>query len=326
MTNNQIGVPLTLARLPLNTDYAVIEMGMNHTGEMKELSDFVRPHITLITMIGSAHREFFKSEAEIAAAKAEIFIYQDKGGTAVLNKESPFFSYLFEQAQINKMRRIVSFGQSADADFKLIDCQIRDHKTHVKMMWHGLIYTYELGFVGRHFVLNALGVLAVVDAAGASVEQALQVLPNVHPVDGRGAISLGYLPTGDKMTLIDDAYNANPSSVTASICSLGTYQVGRRIAVLGDMLELGKEGIFLHQNLATVLIENKIDKVYTVGSLMKYLYDVLPVTMQGAHTQEAPEMIPILLRELQAGDVVLVKASKGIKLPQIVKALKGEKN
>lgn len=322
--NNQIGVPLTLARLPLSTEYAIIEMGMNHTGEMESLSDLVRPDITLITMIGSAHRAFFKSEAEIAAAKAEIFVYQDKGGVAVLNKESPFFLYLVGQAQRHKVRRIVSFGQEKGADFQLINFEIKGDKTRIDVDWHGSFYTYEIGFIGRHFVLNSLGVLAVVDSAGASVEQAMHTLSQVHPVAGRGETSQVILDENRTITLIDDAYNANPSSMQASIQTLGLHQGGRRIAVLGDMLELGSEEVKMHQNLVSVLIENQINQVYTVGPLMRALYEVLPEALKGAHAQEAASILPILLKELRAGDTVLVKASNGLKLSRLISALKGE--
>lgn len=322
--NNQIGVPLTLARLPLSAEYAIIEMGMNHTGEMEELSDLVRPNVTMITMIGAAHREFFKSDAEIAAAKAEIFVWQDKGGVAILNKESPFFLYLMGQAHLNKIKRVVSFGEAIGADFKLLGCVVSAGKTQVDMEWHGSVYSYELGFSGRHFALNSLGVLAIVDAVGASVEQAMGTLAEVRPVQGRGASFEVRLSEGRLVTIIDDAYNANPSSVEASIHSLGVYQKGRRIAVLGDMLELGEEGLAMHQALAPVLIENKIDKVYTVGSLMKSLYDILPPSMQGGYTDTASEMLPLLLQKVQSEDTVLIKASKGTKLSQIITAFKGE--
>lgn len=322
--NNQIGVPLMLAKLPPSTEYAIIEMGMNHTGEMEALSDLVRPNITLITMIGSAHREFFKDEIDIAAAKAEIYTYQDKNGISVLNMESPFFNFLAEQVWQNKIHRIISFGQKKEADFQLVDFQTNRDKTRVKISWHGSVYTYELGFIGRHFVLDSLGVLAVVDAVGASVEQAMLTLINAKPASGRGSIQRITFNDNRNVTLIDDTYNANPSSMRASIQTLGLHNEGRRVAVLGDMLELGEESSSMHRALVSVLIENQIDKVYTVGPLMSSLFDVLPAALRGAKTSNSIEMSAILLAQLQPEDVVLIKGSNGMKLSKIISAFKGE--
>ena len=322
--NNQIGVPLMLARMPLNTEYAVIEMGMNHFGEMAFLSEIVRPNHTLITTIGGAHREYFKSDDDIAVAKGEIYEYADQSGTAVLNKEIPQFHYLLGEAQKAGIRRVVTFGERHGADFELTDCTVDSDKTIVRFKWNGLNYTFCLCFAGRHFALDALGVLAMVDAVGASVEQAMRTIETVTPLAGRGKTSALTLPNGQKITLIDDSYNANPKSVSASLDTLGAYRTERRIAVLGDMLELGEFTREAHIGLQADIERNQIDKVYAVGLEMKNLYDVLPVEKQGFWTQTATEMIPVLMKELQTGDVVLVKASNGMGMKKIVSALKGD--
>ncbi len=322
--NNQIGVPLMLARMPLDTEYAILEMGMNHFGEMAFLSELVRPNHTLITMTGGAHREYFKSDDDIAVAKGEIYEYADKSGTAVLNGESPQYPYLRVEAQRNKIRHIVTFGGDWDADFELTDCVVTAGKTNINMRWHGMGYSYSIGFSGRHFAMNSLGVLALVDAVGASVEQAMKALETAQPLLGRGAAYDITLQKGDVITVIDDAYNANPKSMAASINTLGVYQNGRRIAVLGDMRELGDKAVAYHQGLASVIAQNNIHKVYAVGPLMKTLYDVLPVEQRGGWTETATEMCSLLERELQTHDVVLVKASNGMGLKKIIGFLKGE--
>ncbi len=323
--NNQIGVPLMLARMPLDTEYAILEMGMNHFGEMAFLSELVRPNHTLITMTGAAHREYFKSDDDIAVAKGEIYEYADKKGTAVLNGESPQYSYLRAEAGRNDIRRVVTFGAGWDCDFELTDCIVTAGQTTVHLRWHGMDYSYTIGFSGRHFAMNSLGVLALVDAAGASVEQAMKALENTQPLKGRGAAYEITLPKGEIITVIDDAYNANPKSMEASINTLGVYQKARRVAVLGDMRELGDEAVAYHQGLAEVIEKNEIDKVYAIGPLMKTLYDVLPDERQGAWTPTATEMCPVLEKELKSHDVVLVKASNGMGLKKIIGFLKGEK-
>ncbi len=323
--NNQIGVPLMLSQMPLDTEYAVIEMGMNHFGEMAFLSELVRPNHTLITMTGAAHRAYFKSDEDIAVAKGEIFEYADKLGTAVLNRQSPQFDYLSAEARRCGIRHVVTFGEQKEADFELISCFVEPTKTVVNMRWHGTNYHYEIGFAGRHFAFNSLAVLAMVDAVGASVDLALKTLADTKPVQGRGLPSDITLPNGEHITLIDDAYNANPKSVEASLNTLGAYQHHRRIAVLGDMLELGEYGAVYHRDLFKAIEMNQIDVVFCVGTLMQNLYDVLPSEKQGGYAVSVEDIIPQLTSVLRQGDVVLVKASNSMNLKKVVTVLKGEK-
>lgn len=321
--NNQLGVPLVLVNLSKKTEYAVIEMGMNHFGEMSCLSDLVRPHHTVITMIGGAHRAYFKSDIEIAKAKSEIYEFADADGTAIINAESLCSSYLIEAARKRGIRHIVLFGSKPGADFKLIKCEVDSQKTTVTVRWLGTEYTYDLHFVGRHFALDSLAVLAAVDAVGASVEKAMKDIQKAYPVAGRGAVE-EITVEGRGILLIDDTYNANPISMAASIQTLGAYQNTRRIAVLGDMLELGEMSAVFHKNLTKVLIENKIDKIFTVGSEMLSLFLALPPEMQGGSALKAEEIIPVLKKELQTGDTVLVKASNSMGLKKIIDSLKGK--
>lgn len=317
--NNEWGVPLTLARLPKDADYAVIEMGMNHAGELTRLSQLVEPKIVLITMIGSAHREFFKSEEEIAAAKSEIFSHMMPDGTAVLNADSPFFDFLKQKADSYGVHSILSFGQNSQADSRLIDMQTQAGRTIVQANVSGTLLTFTMNLCGLHFVQNALGVLAVVTAVQGDLSKAADGLSGMSAVKGRGAF-IQTVYHGKALTVIDDAYNANPSSMAASLSVLGT-QPGRKIAVLGDMLELGEFAETLHTNLADNLLEIQVDKVYAVGEMMKKLYEKLPQNRQGAWAEKASDILPALEKELQSGDTVLVKASNGIKLYEIVKVL-----
>ncbi len=317
--NNEWGVPLTLARMPEETDFAVIEMGMNHPGELTRLSALVEPNVAFITMIGSAHREFFKSEEDIATTKSEIFSHLLPGGTAVLNADSPFYDFLKQKAAQNGISTILSFGQNEKADSRLIKTDSINGRTTVHADVCGTCIQFSMNLTGLHFIQNALGVLAVVSALGKDLEKAVQGLSNMSAVKGRGAFVKSTF-NGKAITVIDDAYNANPSSMAASIAVLGTCE-GRKIAVLGDMLELGEFSETLHTNLVDNLLAIHVDKVYAVGSMMKKLYDKLPTDAQGAWTEKAVDLLPLLAKGLQSGDTVLVKASNGIKLYEIVKEL-----
>lgn len=319
--NNHIGVPLTLARMPIQTQYAIIEMGMNHAGELMYLSDLVRPNISLITMIGMAHRGAFKTDEEIALAKAEIFSFQSTDGTAVLNKNDVFYSFLADKAVAANIKHILSFGSEERADFQLISETVINGKTHVVARIHGETVSYELSFIGTHFVLNSLAVLAVVDAVGASVVQALTDLSEARPLAGRGAMHVVQLKNNQQIQLIDDAYNANPSSMCASIKTLGLIQAKRRIAVLGDMLELGDISEKAHLDLKKVLEESHIDLLYVTGPLMTRLFETLPMEMRGKAVNNPEQLIPILETELRTGDVVLVKSSHGSGLERVSKGL-----
>ena len=322
--NNQLGVPLTLTNMPLEVQYAVIEMGMSHAGELTELSDLVRPDMTLITMVGPAHFASFKDEAEIAAAKAEIFRYQNRYGTAVLNRDNSFYQFFADEATKQGIKNITSFGVNQKADFILKDEILENDLTHVLADFHGTVLSYTLNFVGHHFVMNSLAVLAMVDAVGASVMQAVKSLERVFPVAGRGAL-IPVSMKGKKFFLIDDAYNANPSSVKASLNSLGMRQIsGRKIAVLGDMLELGPQSTQMHLDLKKDIMDNQIDKVYATGQNMETLYQALPVQKQGAFEKTPRALLERLRTDIEAGDIVLVKASNGSGLKVIVDGLLGK--
>lgn len=320
--NNQLGVPLTLVQMPRETQFAIIEMGMNHFGELMYLSDLVRPQVSVITTVGAAHRAYFKSDADIATAKSEIFEFQDINGTALLNKENPFFDQVAAAAHQHGIKHVISFGERGDI-FAVCE-RICGDKTFVEACVRGQNVTYNLNYLGHHFVLDSLAVLGAVEAAGASVPAAASVLETVFPMSGRGAKEIITLPDGEEVVLIDDAYNANPASMKASLKTLGLMPcAGRRIAVLGDMLELGETALDIHLDLRQTLLTQQIDQVFVTGELMGALFKTLPTALQGAAVSSAGDLIPILKRELRPNDVVLVKASHGSGLTAVVQGLKG---
>ncbi len=317
--NNELGVPITLASLPVDAKYAIIEMGMNHQGEISKLTQLVKPDVSIITMIGTAHQEFFKSPRDIALAKAEIFEGQKPGSITILNKNSVYFDLLEEKAKERNLK-VISFGETNTADIYLKKCEISD-VCHIDMNYKNQDYSYKINFLGKHFAMNSLAVLAAVDAVHIHVFEVLDHIQKTNPIKGRGLMKKISLKVGDTITLIDDCYNANPSSMQASLSVLGSQMGGRRIAVLGQMMELGDNAPQMHKDLLNFIIENKVDKVYTVGPLMKYLYDVLPSSLTGKHVDRVEELIDILPSKLMGNDIVLVKGSNSVGLNKLVNKL-----
>ena len=321
--NNQIGVPLTLVTMPADTRFAVVEMGMNHTGELMHLSKIVRPDISIITSIGAAHREFFKTEEDVARAKSEIFDYQNRQGTAVLNQNCRFYDFLKQAALGQGVQHILSFGDNPEADSVLESVEPDADGMRVRAVVCKKPVDFHMNFYGRHFAEDALGVLTVVAAVGGDVGQAVQSLEQVKPAVGRGA-ELSLTVQGKKIRVIDDAYNANPSSMKASLLSLGLRTGGRKVAVLGDMLELGDLGPEMHADLMPAVTAAGVDRVYTVGPLMENLWNLVPESQRGKAVRTAGELIPVLKADLCDGDIILIKASHGTGLNAIIQALKGE--
>ena len=322
--NNHIGAPLSLARLPLGAAYGVFELGMNHPGEIAPLSQLVRPHTALITTIAAVHTEFFTDLDAVADAKAEIFEGLEPGGTAVLNRDNEYFDHLAVAARSAGAGRIVSFGESPGADARLLAWQPSDTGGTVTAAIDGGEIHYEIAFSGRHWALNSVAVLACVHAAGAPLEQAARALGKVAPVAGRGVRHR--IPIqGGSYELIDESYNASPAAVRAAIATLAetapSTPCGRRIAVLGDMLELGGDAARWHADLTLDLDAAGIDLVYTAGSLMAHLHGALNPARRGSHAPDAESLSDILSAEIRAGDVVLVKGSLGSRMGPIVRRL-----
>ncbi|HEY5215548.1 MAG TPA: UDP-N-acetylmuramoylalanyl-D-glutamyl-2,6-diaminopimelate--D-alanyl-D-alanine ligase, partial [Pseudolabrys sp.] len=321
--NNHWGVPLSLARCPATAKYAVFEIGMNHAGEITPLAKLVRPHVAIVTAIEPVHLEYFGSLEKIADAKAEIFAGIEPGGVAVLNRDNAQYARLAAAAKAAGVARIVSFGAHADADARLLRHSLQADCSTVQAQILGADVTYKLGAPGRHLVLNSLGVLAAVSLVGADLALAALALNRLKAATGRGARMTLQAPGGSAL-LIDESYNANPASMAAAIALLGQAPVGahgRRIAVLGDMLELGPQGEALHRGLAAPIQAAGVDLVFCCGPLMRSLWEALPSGARGGYAETAAELQPAVLDAIRGGDAVMVKGSLGSKMGPIVKAL-----
>jgi UDP-N-acetylmuramoyl-tripeptide--D-alanyl-D-alanine ligase len=321
--NNHWGVPLSLARCPAGARYAVLEMGMNHAGEIAPLSRLARPHVAVITTIAPVHLEFLGSLANIADAKAEIFLGLEPGGTAVINRDIAQFEQLRRRAAAAGVTRVVSFGEHAKADARLVKCVLHPACSTVQADILGTELTYKVGAPGRHLVLNSLAVLATAELVGADLALAALALAELKAVAGRGVPIEIDLPNGPAL-VIDESYNANPASVAAALALLGHAPIGphgRRIAVLGDMLELGPKGKALHRGVAAQVVADEIDLVFCCGPLMQALWQALPPGRRGGYAENSAALEAQVVSAIRSGDVVMVKGSLGSRMAPIVKAL-----
>jgi UDP-N-acetylmuramoyl-tripeptide--D-alanyl-D-alanine ligase len=318
--NNHWGVPLTLARLPEDCDYAVFEIGMNHPDEIRPLVKLVRPHIAIITLIAAAHLGHFRNLEEIARAKAEIFEGIVAGGHAVLNLDDPQLKLLGKLARAAGVKNLHGFGEQAKSQYRLLSYTPEaDHSTIVASI-AGQQVTARIGAPGRHMVQNALAVLGAAHLAGADLAKVAVALGTLEAESGRGKRHL----LGNGITLIDESYNANPASMKAAIDLLDATDVsgkGRRIAVLGDMLELGAHSAKLHEGLAEMIEPTRVDLVFLGGAEMAHLAAALPAARVAAHAATVDALNPILLAALKPGDAVMIKSSKGIGFSKLVDAL-----
>ncbi len=323
--NNHWGVPITLARMPEETEVAVIEIGMNHPGEITPLSKMAAPDVTIITTVEAVHLAAFDGIEQIADAKAEIFAGLAPDGIAILNRDNNQFDRLAAQAP----GKIVTFGRNAD--LKLIKTDIRGESTAVEAEICGNRIAFEFGVAGAHFAMNAVAALGAVEAVGADVAAAAHALAGWTPPDGRGRrerISLGAENPGAEITLIDDSYNANPASMRAALAVLAATEVGetgggrgRRVAFLGDMLELGPGERYFHAALAQLPEIAGIDIVHSCGPLMAHMHQALPQEKRGTWAENSAELAAGLQHCLDAGDVCMVKGSLGSKMAVVVKAI-----
>lgn len=330
--NNHWGVPLTLARMPADTDFAVIEIGMNHAGEIEPLARLARPHVAMITTIAPAHLEAFGSLDGIAAEKASIFLGLEPGGTAVIPLDAPSAPLLLDWAR-RHATHVVTFGEAATADYRLAHVTLGKEATVVRATRQGRDFLFKVLSPGRHFAANGLGALAVADALGLDPMIAANDLGRWSPPSGRGTretVTLDPLE-GLSFDLIDDAFNANPASMAAALDVListqprdqvGRIAGGRRIAILGDMLELGPTEIALHRAIAAHPGLDAVATIHCVGPRSEALYQALPRAQRGRWVEKATDLLPHVRSLVDAGDVVLVKGSKGIKVSLVVDALR----
>ncbi len=321
--NNHWGVPLTLARMPQSAAFGVFEIGMNHPGEITPLVAMVRPHVAVITTVAPVHMEFFDSLDDIARAKAEIFTGLEPEGVAVINRDMDHYALMRDLADEAGVARLVTFGKTADADARCEKAVLHAGCSCVTATILGDPVVYKIGAPGRHVVDNSLSVLAAVKLVGADLAKAGLAMAKVAAPTGRGArhkLSVG----GGTAILIDESYNANPVSMRAAIAVLGQTPVGsrgRRIAVLGDMLELGQQSNDLHADLSTALGDAQIDCVFLCGPHMRALWDRLRPQCRAGYAASALDLQDQVLTGFGPGDALMVKGSLGSRMGPIVTAL-----
>mgnify|MGYP000880867955 CR=1 FL=1 len=322
--NNHWGVPLTLSRLPEDADFAIFEIGMNHPGEIRPLTKMVRPHVALITLIAAAHLGHFRDLDEIAAAKAEIFEGVVPKGVALLNHDDARFKLLSKLAHAAGVETVKGFGEHEKSDFKLLKCEGDADGSLIVARIGGHNVEARVGAPGRHVAQNALAVLAIAELIGVDVDKVAAALATLVPESGRGRRHDLLLPDGT-VHLIDESYNANPASMKAALdllCAAPLRASGRRIAVLGDMLELGTHAEALHAGLADLIDAKRIDEVLLAGPEMKALAArLVDHGPKVEYRSNVEELKPVLMKTVRAGDTVMIKSSKGIGFSKLVETL-----
>ncbi len=321
--NNHWGVPLTLSRMPRESAFAVFEMGMNHRGEILPLTQQVKPHAALITTIAPAHIENLGSLEAIADEKGDIYVGLEPGGAALVPADAPCAARLIAAAERNGAN-LVRFGRGPECEARLLSFEMHADHSIAEAEILGRAIRYKIGVEGAHWALNSLAALAAVDVAGADVEAAAHALEHLRAIDGRGVAETVEAGFG-AFLLVDDSYNANPTSMAAAISTLGARAPapgGRRIAALGDMLELGANERAYHAGLAEPLTQVGIDLVFAAGPRMAALNEALPPERRGGYAENAEALIPIIASALRAGDIVLVKGSNSSRMSKVVAALK----
>lgn len=324
--NNHWGVPLTAARLPRSVDYAVFEIGMNHADEITPLTRLVRSHVAIITTVVPVHMEHFGSVAAIAEAKAEIFFGLEPGGVAILNRDNEHYDLLATLAAERGVKSIVRFGQHGDANARLLSLDVIDGGSRISADIMDERIVYKLAAPGEHLAMNSLAALAGVKCLGGDVAQAAEALATFTAPQGRGAQSMRSCP-GGSFLLIDESYNANPASMAAAfkvLANLPANHVQRRIAVLGDMLELGANAGDIHRALNTPIENCAIDAVFCAGVQMRALFDALDPKRRAGWAESSTDLKDALIQFVRPGDAITVKGSNGSRMGPLVDALKQE--
>jgi UDP-N-acetylmuramoyl-tripeptide--D-alanyl-D-alanine ligase len=314
--NNQIGVPLTLARMPRETDYAVLEIGMNHPGEISPLARLARPHVAIVTNVERTHIGLMGSLDAIAAEKAMIFRGLAETGTAILPRDSAFLSQL--SATVPRGATKITFGANPLAEALLIEVENTADGCDALGRISGKLVRFRLAAPGAHMAMNGVAALAACHALGLDLETAAAALDGFAPLAGRGA-RRDITAVGGTALLLDESYNASAASMRAALAVLA-LQPGRHVAVLGDMLELGEDAEDEHLGLRAALIE-AADIVFTCGEIMGRLFDTLPLEKQGFHAPDAAALAPVVQAAIHAGDAVLVKGSYGSRMRDVIAVL-----
>lgn len=318
--NNHWGVPLSLARMARESAYGVFEVGMNHAGEISPLSRMIRPHAALITTVAPVHIGHFENEAAIADAKAEIFAGLTSDGAAVLPADNLHFEQLKARAQAAGAAQILSFGAAPGADARLIAGDFGPEGSRVEAVILGEAVSFTLNIPGRHIALNLIGALLALKLVGGDLGRAVAAIPNLSAPEGRGVKQQFTLP-GGSLLLIDESYNANPASMRAALEMLGQYKGDgqqRRVAVLGDMLELGALSRGYHEAVAGEIETLDIDQVFACGEMMAHMFAKLSPAKQGDYAATSEALVESVEKNLRACDVVMVKGSLGSDMGRIV--------
>jgi UDP-N-acetylmuramoyl-tripeptide--D-alanyl-D-alanine ligase len=328
--NNHWGVPLMLAGLPREAQFGVFEIGMNHAGEITPLVKLVRPHVAVITTVAAAHLEFFNSVADIALAKAEIFNGLEPGGTALLNADHEYLHILFAQAREAGVSRIVTYGYEENSDWWIAGVTQLDNRMAADIRHEGQSYHLRLNVPGKHMVANAVAALAVSHLAGEGTKVALDALAEFGAPEGRG-LTLKLGPKKNPLLLVDESYNANVASMNAALELYTGVKPpsGKKLVVLGDMLEMGPQGPLLHAGLAEAVVKSGASHVFLVGSAIRSLAEEL--TRRAERDRDSPGVTHVatveeigepLFAALAYGDAVMVKGSKGVRLASLVKTIR----
>lgn len=320
--NNHWGVPLMLASLPETAQFGIFEMGMSAPEEIRPLSRLVRPHIALITTIAPAHLELLGSLEAIARAKAEIFDGLEPGGTAILNADHPQIETLLALARAADVGSILTYGFSRGVDWQIVEAETHADGARATILNGDTRHELVLGVAGRHMLSNATGAFVAAQVAGIAPDVALRALARFGAQPGRGQrLSLG--PAAHPLVLIDESYNANTASVTAALEVFSAIEApgGRKVVILGDMLELGAQAEALHASLAPALLASGADRVHLVGRHIAALAQTLPEGLVISHSPTAAEALDVIVDDLAYGDAVVIKGSNGVGLSRVVGAI-----
>ena len=324
--NNHWGVPLSLARMPRDTEFGVFEVGMNHAGEITPLSKLIRPDAVLITTVAPVHIGHFANEEEIADAKAEIFAGLSEGGAALLPADNKHFERLKTRAVSAGVSRIYSFGDNEKADARLLRGTFGPDGSQVEVDIFGHHINFETAIPGAHIAMNLIAALGLVFLVNGDPELAARAISEVEAPEGRGQRHQVSVP-GGSLLLIDESYNANPASMKVALLNLSQYQGAahrRRVAVVGDMLELGALSKDYHEELAGTLNQLPVDCVFAAGEMMGHMFEKLDETKQSGYAATSEGLVDRVEKYLRAGDVVMVKGSLGSDMGCIVRRLQGE--
>jgi UDP-N-acetylmuramoyl-tripeptide--D-alanyl-D-alanine ligase len=314
--NNYLGVPINLASMPDDTEYAILEIGMNHAGEIRELTNVVKPDISVITTISEAHLEFFQSMLDLTDAKCEIFEGMSKEGVAVINLDNPYYHRILENLKKLSINNVFTFGTAAEANSRL-ELYQQDGQ-NVRLKYSGT-KEISLTFIPKHFAINYAAILQIATILHLDKDILANQLAKILLTKGRGKIvKAKYL--GQNYQLICDYYNANPESLKASLLYLKQVSGKNKIAIIGDMLELGENSAELHKALVPVIIDSGAKKILLVGDKVKHIYDLLPKELKKIHFANVNDLISKLAELLNGDELILIKGSRGIKLDKIIQS------